>query len=155
MQYQRFNPKDFVGKLISEYTCEERIRYNAYKAHIKKVLQIDEKYSTCLIYRISIPGDKGSYIGHTINKKSRMILHKHCTKNWEKCTSNQKLYKAIAESIGGWSEVHFEVLEYLPTCKNKMEAEHHEQRWIDKLRPSLNTSEVRYHASYTGFSPSV
>ena len=84
-----------------------------------------------------------------------MVLHKHCTKNYKSVTSNQKLYKAIAESSGGWSEVHFEVLEYLPTCKNKMEAEHHEQRWIDKLRPSLNTSEVRYHASYTGFSQSV
>ena len=79
MQYQRFNPKDFVGKLISEYTCDERVQYNAYKAHMKKVLQIDEKYSTCLIYRLSIPGDRGSYIGHTINKKSRMVLHKHCT----------------------------------------------------------------------------
>ena len=47
MQYQRFNPEDFEGKLISEYTCEERIRYNAYKAHMKKVLQIDEKYKNC------------------------------------------------------------------------------------------------------------
>ena len=82
MQYQKFNIKDFEGKLISSYTCEERIRHNAYKAHMKKVLQIDEKYSTCLIYRISIAGDLESYIGHTINKKSRMVLHKQCTKNW-------------------------------------------------------------------------
>ena len=148
MQYQRFNPKDFVGKLISEYTCEERIRYNAYKAHMKKVLQIDEKYSTCLIYRLSIPGDLGSYIGHTINKKSRMILHKHCTKNWENCTSNQKLYKAIAESPGGWEGVHFETLENLPSCRNKNEAEYHEAKWTDRLKPTLNTSEVRYHSEY-------
>ena len=79
MQYQRFNPKDFEGKLISEYSSTERIQYNAFMSKMKKVLQVDEKYKNCIIYRLSIPGDRGSYIGHTINKKSRMVLHKHCT----------------------------------------------------------------------------
>ena len=40
MQYQKFNPKLFEGKLISEYTCEERVQYNAFMAKMKKLLQV-------------------------------------------------------------------------------------------------------------------
>ena len=147
MQYQRFNPKDFEGKLISEYSSTERIQYNAFMSKMKKVLQIDEKYKNCIIYRLSIPGDRGSYIGHTVNRRNREILHKHCTKNYKSVTTNKKLYSAIHEA-GGWEVVHFELLESLPNCRNKLEAEAAEAKWCDRLQPTLNTSPVRYHPEY-------
>ena len=148
MQWQKYNPTDYEGRQISSYTCQERVQYNAYMAHMKKITQIDEKYRKCVVYRLSIKGDKGSYVGHTIHLKNRKIYHKCLTGKWEQATSNQRLYRTIFEA-GGWDSVHVEILEELPNCRNKIEAEYHEQKWIDKLQPTLNGAEVRYHSDYS------
>jgi hypothetical protein len=91
------------------------------------------KYQNTIIYIIRPKHNNFyMYIGHTINKDSRLKSHIKSTR-----TSNTKLYKTIRET-GGWEHWEMVILD-TQNCMNKTYALKLEQEWCEKLRPNLNS----------------
>ena len=94
------------------------------------------KYNYCIYRWKCINGSNDVYIGHTNNYEKRKQEHiKSCI---NKKTKNHmcKIYQCMRAN-GGIENWEMEILEefYAPSRK---EEEQVEQKWIDKLEPSLN-----------------
>ena len=76
------------------------------------------------------------YVGGTIDIRERMIKHKSdYNKNKE-----IKLY-TIARENGGYDNFTYEVVD-THACETKKDLRIHEQLWIDKLQPSMNSKKA-------------
>tara|TARA_R110001632_G_scaffold20983_3_gene62133 strand:+ start:238 stop:732 length:495 start_codon:yes stop_codon:yes gene_type:complete len=96
-------------------------------------------YTNSVIYCIYCvdPNIKDIYIGSTTNLHRRLIQHKYNSFNTIRKEYNQSVYKIIRKN-GGWYNWTFVELEYA-IVETKIELHKLEKKWIDDLKPSLNT----------------
>ena len=78
------------------------------------------------------------YIGYTASYKRRMSVHKRCAVNPLNRDYNMRMYNVI-RSYGGWNNWRIEILE-TAECSTKLDGLEIEQKWINRLNPSLNTN---------------
>ena len=92
-----------------------------------------------VIYKIYCKDEniRDIYIGSTKNLNLRTSIHKHTCNNETLRYYNIKLYKFIREN-GGWDNFKIEILKTYE-IENIKEKLIKERKWIDKLKPSLNT----------------
>jgi len=97
------------------------------------------KYHYSYIYKIVCldPNIDDFYIGSTVNLSSRYLSHIRCSLNKKKQNYSNKLYTFIRDS-GGHENWDMQVIKKFK-CENKRELEKEEQKYIDELKPSLNT----------------
>ena len=93
-------------------------------------------YSNTVIYAIKCRDKsiKDFYIGHTASYSDRIRHHKKMRVN--SVSKKNKLYQCI-DKHGGFDNWNFEVLE-TASLQNLTEAIALEQKWINKLKPTLN-----------------
>ena len=95
---------------------------------------------TGLIYLITNMVDNETYVGSTFgNKYARLGRHIACAYN-PRC-ANSKVYKHMRKTLEEHGHTVFKITvleEY--NCGSKRELEKQEQYWMDKLKPTLNTT---------------
>jgi hypothetical protein len=77
-----------------------------------------------------------TYVGSTINFKSRKCQHKSTCSQQNDKNHNVKVYLTIRE-FGGWDNWTMSPIENLE-CASKIDALIREQYWIDEFKPKLN-----------------
>ena len=94
-----------------------------------------KNFENCIVYKIYCinPEVTEFYIGSTIDLRKRLYVHKHDCK-----TKNMKLYNYINQN-GGWSNFSCEILETF-SCESLSQKSDKERRFIEDLKPSLNTN---------------
>lgn len=101
----------------------------------------DPRYENTILYFLAHKDDvetkKNIYIGHTINKPSRICRHRIHATNPEAKEYKDRKYAYIREN-GGWFEWRMIELETF-NCKNRYEAEDREEYWKGIYPASLNT----------------
>jgi len=102
--------------------------------------EIDTRYAKTILYCLSHKDDvitkNRIYIGHTINKRSRVANHKHHTIDPTALEYKDRKYKYIREN-GGWENwviTHLEIY----NCRNQFDAEDREEFWKIKHPAILN-----------------
>ena len=98
------------------------------------------KYHYSYIYKIVCldPHIDDFYIGSTIHLNSRCLSHIKNTNDKKKKIYDCKLYTFIRDS-GGHDNWKMQVIK-LYKCENRKELVIEEQKYIDELKPSLNTT---------------
>ena len=89
-----------------------------------------------VIYKWSSPNCNDIYVGHTDNFEKRKQEHIKSCSNSKTKNHYCKIYQFIRAS-GGIDNWNMEILEEFYAGSRK-EAEQVEQKWIDKLKPTLN-----------------
>lgn len=77
------------------------------------------------------------YIGSSANLKDRIKKHKFACDDINCNNYNLKLYVYIRENFGFYNFT-VKTLERYP-CKNNLQLRQREQKWIDELKPTLNS----------------
>lgn len=94
-------------------------------------------YEDCTIYCLESSDGEMQYIGATCNFKQRAAHHKYRCNNPISEFHNYNVYKTIRQN-GGYSAFEYRILEEL-SCENRTELGVHEKRYIEMIRPSMNT----------------
>ncbi len=94
-------------------------------------------YEECVVYCLEDSDGKNQYVGATCNFKLRKSHHKYRCNNPISEFHNYHIYKTIREN-GGYAAFDYRVLEEL-SCENRTELGLVEKRYIEMIRPSLNT----------------
>lgn len=98
------------------------------------------KYHYSYIYKIVCldPNIDDFYIGSTVNLNARCQAHIKCNVDKKNKTYHNKLYTLMRDS-GGYENWEMQVIKQFK-CETKKELHKEEQKYIDELKPSLNTA---------------
>ena len=112
------------------------------------------KYNKSVIYKIRCEDDNiiEFYLGSSINFKRRILQHKKACYNKCKKSYHNKLYSFMRQT-GGFDNFEFIELEKI-VCNNKYELLQKEQKYIDELKPLLNTNNS-YKFNLQNIEPSL
>jgi len=99
-------------------------------------------YNNTVIYKIFCKYSliKDSYVGSTVNFRTRQTAHKCHVTNENSLHHNMLLYETIRK-YDGWKNWTMEILEHFP-CKTGLEKLEREQYWIEQIKPSINSNKA-------------
>lgn len=100
-------------------------------------------YSNGKIYKLICTNTGEFYIGSTCTSLAKRLWY-HKKKSRE--SKQRSVYKHIFE-YGGWDAVKIVLIQDI-TCTSKDELIREEQRYIDELKPSLNTNLATIYTKY-------
>jgi len=92
-----------------------------------------------VIYKLTVVGHNNLfYVGSSIEFEKRMGQHITCVNNSNSINGNRKLYNTIRDNGGKFeAEILYEF-----QCATLEDQWIEEQRWIDKLKPTLNSNKA-------------
>jgi group I intron endonuclease len=99
-------------------------------------------YSKSRIYKIycNIDGNDEIYVGSSKDLKQRILKHQSYYNNPKSKKYNFKVYRYIRDNFG-WDNFTVKTLERF-SCENQLALRQREQKWIDELKPTLNTQKA-------------